>query len=173
MAAILMNEILGGGSFSSRLMSRVRADAGLTYGVYSQFAMRRAPGPFVVSTFTRVPEARRTLDLVLAELERARGTPFEASELEAVQRLAAGSFVLGLETSSDVVESLVDVDVQGLPPDSLDTYRDRVAATTLADVQRAAQGRLHPERAAIVVVGPASVLVPALEGLGPVRVEQP
>jgi zinc protease len=173
MAAILMNEILGGGGFSSRLMSRVRADAGLTYGVYSAFGMRRAPGPFLVSTSTRVPEARRTIDLVLAELERARSTGFSAEELAAVQRLATGSFVLGLETSSDVTEALVELDVQGLPADSLDTYRGRVMATSLEDLQRAARERLHPERAAIVVVGPAAALVPALEGLGTVRVEQP
>ena len=173
MAAILMNEMLGGGGFSSRLMARVRADAGLTYGVYSAFGMRRAPGPFLVSTATRVAEARRTIDLVLAELELARSTGFGAEELAAVQRLATGSFVLGLETSSDVTEALVDLEIHGLPADSLDTYRGRVMATSLEDVQRAASERLHPERAAIVVVGPAAALVPALEGLGAVRVEQP
>lgn len=172
-AALLMNEVLGGGGFTSRLMTRVRADAGLAYGVYSYFGMRRAPGPFVVSTSTRVPETRRALDIVLAELERAKGETFSAEELESVQRLATGGFVLGLETSVDVTEALVDLDVQGLPADSLDTYRERVARTTLPDIQRAARGRLHPERAAIVAVGPAAVLVPALEGLGPIRVEQP
>jgi zinc protease len=173
MAAILMNQVVGGSGFSSRLMSRVRGEAGLTYGVYSVFAMRRSPGPFLVSTSTRVAEARRTIDLVLAELEGARATAFRADELSAVQRLATGSFVLGLETSEDVTEALVELDVQGLPADSLDTYRERVMATSLDDVQRAAGERLHPDRAAIVVVGPAAVLVPTLQGLGPVSVEQP
>jgi len=172
-AALLMNEVIGGSGFSSRLMSRVRAEEGLAYGVYSFFAMRRAPGPFGVSTSTRVPAARRALDLLLAELERAKHGTFSAEELESVQRLAAGGFVLGLETSSAVTDALVDLDVQALPADSLDTYRDRVAHTTLDDVQAAARELLHPERAAIVVVGPAAVLVPALEGLGPTRVEQP
>jgi predicted Zn-dependent peptidase len=46
-------------------------------------------------------------------------------------------------------------------------------AATLDDVQAAARDRLHPERAAIVVVGPAATLVPALEGLGTVSVEKP
>jgi zinc protease len=173
MPAILMNEMLGGGGFTTRLMARVRSDAGLAYGAYSAFAMRRAPGPFLASTSTRVPEARRTIDLVLGELERARTSGFGAEELAAVQRLAAGSFVLGLETSGDVTQALVDLDVQALPPDSLDTYRERVMAVSLEDVQRAARERLHPDRAAIVVVGPAAVLAPTLEGLGPLRVEQP
>jgi zinc protease len=170
---LLMNEIVGGGEFSSRLMARVRAEAGLTYGVYGAFAMRRAPGPYLVSTFTRVPETRRAIDLVLAELERAKAAGVTEGELADVQRLATGSFVLGLETSADVTESLVDLDVQGLPQDALDTYRARVMATTLDDANRAARERLHPERAAIVVVGPAAELAPALEGLGPVTVEKP
>jgi zinc protease len=172
-AVLLMNEIVGGGEFSSRLMTSVRAKAGLTYGVYAAFAMRRAPGPYLVSTSTRVAEARRTIDLVLAELDRARTEGLTAGELEDVRRLAAGSFLLGLETSADVTEALVDLDVQGLPADALDTYRARVAATTLDDVNRAAGARLHAERAAIVLVGPAETLVPALEGLGPVTVEKP
>jgi len=172
-AALLMNEVLGGGEFSSRLMTRVRSEAGLAYGAYSYFGMRRAPGPFAVSTSTRVPEARRALDILIEELERAKSASFSAAELEAVQRLAAGSFVLGLETSGAVTQGLVDLDVQGLPADSLDTYRERVTRTSLEDLQRQARERLHPERAAIVVVGPAEALVPALEGLGPVRVVQP
>jgi zinc protease len=173
MPALLMDDIVGSAGFSSRLMSRVRSEAGLTYGVYSWFDMRRAPGPFQVSTSTRVPEARRTIDLVLAELERARASGFSAEELEAVQRLAAGSFALGLETSSDVTEALLDLDLYELPPDSLDTYRARVMAVDVPDLARAAAERLQPGRAAIVVVGPAATLVPALEGLGPIRVEQP
>jgi zinc protease len=171
--ALLMDDILGGAGFSSRLMSRIRSEAGLTYAVYSYFDMRRDPGPFLVSTSTRVPEARRTIDLVLAELERARSEGFTAEELDAVQRLAAGSFVLGLETSIAVTEALLDLEIYGLPPDSLDTFRARVAQVTLADAARVAREHLHPERTAIVVVGPAAVLAPALEGLGPVSVEQP
>jgi zinc protease len=173
MPALLMDEIVGSAGFSSRLMSRVRSDAGLTYGVYSYFDMRRAPGPFLVSTSTRVPEARRTIDLVLEELERARSGDFTADELRAAQRLSAGSFVLGLETSGAVTEALLDLDLYGLPADSLDTYRARVMQVTLPDLGRAASARLHPERAAIVVVGPASALTPTLSGLGPVHVEQP
>jgi zinc protease len=170
---LLMNEIVGGGGFTTRLMGRLRSEAGLTYGVYSYFAARRAPGPFVVATSTRVPEARRAIDLVLAELERAVREPLAVAELASAQRLAAGGFVLGLETSASVTSALVDLDVQGLPADSLDTYRARVMAASLGDVARAARERLHPERAAIVVVGPADALVPALEGLGPIAVERP
>lgn len=173
MAVLLLNDVLGGSGLTSRLMERVRKDAGLAYGVYSAFAMRRAPGPFLVGTSTRVSEARRAVDLVLAEIARAAEEPVAPDELRAVQRLNAGGFALALETAADVTEALVDLDVHGLPPDSLDTYRDRVLAVTLDDLRRAAREHLHPERAAIAVVGPAAALVPALEGLGPVEVVRP
>lgn len=172
-AASLMNTVIGGGGFSSRLMTRVRADAGLTYGVWSGFDMRRRPGPFAVSTFTRVAEARRVIDLVLEELERARVDPPSEAELRSARSLAVGSFALGLETSGAVMEALVDLDVYGLPEDSLDTYRARVLATGSEETARLARERLHPERASIVLVGPAESLVPQLEGLGPVEVVRP
>ena len=172
-AAALMNSVLGGSGFSSRLMARVRADAGLTYGVWSGFALRRQPGPFAVGTFTRVSEVRRVVDLLLGELERAREVPPDAAELRDAQTLATGRFALGLETPDAVIASLVDLDVYGLPEDALDTYRHRVRATTIADTERAARRLLHPQRAAIVVVGPAEQLTPQLEDLGAVLVEQP
>ncbi len=172
-AVSLMSDLLGGGGFSSRLMERLRAEAGLTYSVGSGFSLRRHPGPFSVSTFTRVPEVRRTLDLTLAEIERFRREPPDEAELRDARALAVGEFSLGLETSDAVVASLVDLDVHGLPEDSLDTYRTRVRATTPAQIAELAQRLLHPERGAIVLVGPAERLRPQLEGLGPVEVVAP
>ena len=84
-----------------------------------------------------------------------------------------GSFSLGLETSDAVIASLVDLDVHGLPEDSLDTYRARVRAVSTADAARQARRLLHPKRAAIVLVGPADDLVPQVEDLGPVEVFTP
>jgi len=80
---------------------------------------------------------------------------------------------MGLETSAAVMGALVDLDVYGLPEDSLDTYRARVRGVTAAEVARAAREHLHPERAAIVVVGPADALREPLSELGPVEVIVP
>jgi zinc protease len=169
----LMNAVVGGGGFSSRLMERLRSEEGLTYGVGSGFSMRRHPGPFYVSTFTRVAEVRRVLDLTLTELERARTQPPEDEELRDAKALVVGRFSLNLETSAAVVASLVDLDVYGLPQDSLDTYRARVRAVTTDDTARMARRRLHPDRVAIVLVGPAESLVPQVEDLAPVEVVEP
>ncbi len=172
-AVLLMNSVVGGGGFSSRLMEKVRAAAGLTYSVGSGFSLRRTPGPFVVQTFTRVPETRRVIDLLLSVLEQARSDPPTARELRDAQSQAAGSFALGLETSDAIADALVSLDVYGLPEDSLDSYRRRVLAVTTAETAAAARDHLHPERMGIVVVGPAKALRPQLEGLGPIEVVQP
>ena len=170
----LMNDVLGGSGFSSRLMQSLRADSGLTYGVGSGFVLRRQPGPFMVSTFTRVPEVRRALDILLSELTDIRGQrPPSAEDLAEARSYNVGQFGLGLETSDAVLGSLVELDVQGLPEDSLDTYRARLRAIGIEEVTAAARDLLHPDRAAIVVLGPAEALVPQLEGLGDVEVVSP
>ena len=155
-------------------MQSIRSEAGLTYGVGSGFSLRRRPGPFVVSTFTRVPEVRRVVDLILEELVAIRTTrPVGEEELAKFVRYNVGRFGLSLETSEAVLSAIVDLDVYGLPADSLDTYRSRLRAITVEDLARTAERRLHPERAAIVVLGPAEDIVPQLEGLGPVEVREP
>jgi predicted Zn-dependent peptidase len=167
----LMNDALGGSGFSSRLMKVVRAEHGLTYSIGSGFGLRQQPGPFQISTFTKVESVGRVVELVLAEMAAIRETrPIEAEELAKFVSYSAGSFGLSLETSRAVLSSIVDLEVHGLPDDSLDTFRARVGATTLDQVRAAAKARLHPERAAIVVLGPASKIVPQLEALGPVEV---
>jgi zinc protease len=171
--AAIMNSVLGGSGFSSRLMNRVRADAGLTYGVGSGFSLRRERAFFQISTFTRVPEVRTVIDLLLSELARMRTEPPSESELADAKTLAAGSFALSLETSDAVVSGLVGLDIYDLPSDSLDTYRGRVRAVTTADTAREAQRLLHPERVAIVLVGPAEALRPQVEDLGPVEIVTP
>jgi zinc protease len=172
--ASLLNAVLGGSGFSARMMKELRSAEGLTYGVSSYFAMRRRPGPFAVSTFTRVPETRRAVDILMAQLRRIRSDePVSAAELADAKSYSVGQFALGLETSSSVMGSLVNLAIYGLPEDSLDTYRSRVQAVTPDQVRTVAQQLLHPDRIAIVLLGPADALVPQFEGLGDIEVVEP
>ena len=102
-----------------------------------------------------------------------RADPPSEGELSQAKTLAVGNFSLGLETSDAVMAGLVDLDVYGLPEDSLDTYRGRVRAVSLEDAARMANELLHPDRVAIVLVGPAEKLVPQVEDLAPVEVVTP
>ena len=167
----LMNDALGGSGFSSRLMKKVRSDEGLTYGIGSGFSLRSVAGPFSISTFTRKDQVRRVVDLVLAELTAIRDDrPISPEELAKFVSYNVGRFGLSLETSQSVLSSLVDLEVHGLPDDSLDTYRGRLRAVDLETVHEVTRKRLHPDRAAIVVLGPAADIVPQLESLGEVEV---
>ena len=171
--ALLMNTVLGGGGFLSRLLTRVRAEEGLTYSIGSAFSMRRHAGPFAVMTFTRVPEVGRVVSLVISVLEGMRRDPPSEDEFRLAKSFNAGRFVLGFETSTSIAAGLIDLDVYGLPGNSLDTYRTRVNATTREEVAAQARRLLHPERLAIVVVGPAEALRPQLAPLGEVEVVKP
>ena len=155
-------------------MRKLRSEEGLTYGVSSGFAMRRRAGPFVVSTFTRVDQTRHAVDLLLAQIEAIRSKkPQTPDELIKAKSYSVGQFGLGLETSSAVLGSLVDLEVYGLPTDLLDTYRARVNEVTVSKTDQVAQELLHPDRAAIVLLGPADTLRSQFESLGNVEVVQP
>jgi zinc protease len=154
-------------------MARIRAEEGLTYGIGSQFVQRHQPGPFAVFTFTRVPKVGEVVTGVLEELERVRREPPGAEELARVQTQRSGQFALSLESSSEVAAALVDLDVYGLPRDSLDTYRGRVRAVTPEQTAAVARDLIDPPRATIVVVGPAETIRPQLEPFGAVEVVHP
>ena len=174
LTASVLNATFGGSGFSSRLMKKLRSEAGLTYGVRSGFAMRAQPGPFTISTFTRVAETRRAVDMLLEELAALQTTqPQSADELAKAKSYMVGQFGLGLETSQAVLSSLVNLEVYGLPADSLDTYRTRISAITAKQTRQVADELLHPSRAAIVLLGPAEVLAPEFEDLGSVEIVTP
>jgi zinc protease len=80
---------------------------------------------------------------------------------------------MGLETSAAVMTGIVDLEVHRLPDDSLDTFRSRIRAVSAEEVAQAARDHLHPDRAAIVLVGPVEQIRPLVEDLGPVEVVEP
>lgn len=162
----LVNYILGGGGFSSRLMMRLRAEQGLTYGIRSQFHFRRAPGPFIISTFTpaeHTAEMIKGIREVMTEVQETGGT---AAELADAQSYYVGSFPLGLETPSGLAQQIKNIELYNLGLDYLNLYRPRLLAVDHATVQTVAQKYLHPAEMVILVVGPAASCLPSLEKLG-------
>ena len=112
--------------------------------------------------------------MLLDELEAIRSRRIQSDEeLAKAKSYTVGQFGLSLETSAAVLGSLVSLDVYGLPADSLDTYRSRISAVTSAQTRRVADELLHPDRAAIVLLGPAEILAPQFEDLGPVEIVTP
>ena len=167
----VMSAILGG-LFNSRLNSKLREEKGYTYGASAGFDPRRGAGPFsarvAVNTEVTVPAL---VDL-LAELNRIREAPVAPSELAAARDFLVGVFPLRFETPGPVVGALGGVVVHGLPDGELATYRARIDAVSADDVLAIAQARIHPDRAAIVMVGDATRILADLEAaaIGPIEV---
>jgi zinc protease len=155
---LVMNYILGGGGFTSRLMKAIRTDAGLAYSVGSVFASTRLPGPFEIVLQTKVDTAARAVELARKEVERMRAEGSTAKELEDAQAYLTGSFPLRLDSTAKIAVFLSQVEYFGLGPDYIERYPDRVRAVTLEQVRAAAQKYLHPDALIQVVVGPRDKL---------------
>jgi predicted Zn-dependent peptidase len=161
-ALSVMSAILGG-LFNSRLNMKLREEKGYTYGASAGFDPRRGAGPFsarvAVNTEVTVPAVVE----LLAELDRIRQEPVTAAELAAARDFLVGVFPLRFETPGPVVGALGGIVVHDLPDNELATYRPRIEAVSAADVQAVAEARIHPDRAAVVMVGDAARIARELE----------
>jgi zinc protease len=168
---LVLNTALGG-AFSSRLNLNLRERHGFTYGVQSSFVMRRVPGPFIVSTAVQTEVTAAAVREILGEVERIRVDPITPGELADARQFLAGTFPLRLQTMEGVASRLAELVVYGLPDSYLADFPERVLGVTPEEVLEAARRYLHPDRAAIVVVGDATSVAPALEELrlGPVEI---
>ena len=166
-AVRVMNFILGGGGFNSRLMQEVRSNRGLAYSAYSYFQIgRRLPGPFIAGTETRNASVAQALGLMRDIMGNLRDNPVSKEELRTARESLVNSFVFGFEDSHAVVSQQMRLDFFGYPEDYLQGYRARIAAVTVADVQRVAKRYLHPGRQQIVLVGDAEVYAEDLASFG-------
>jgi predicted Zn-dependent peptidase len=164
----VMNYILGGGSFGSRLMKKIRSDEGLAYHVDSRFDMDYARGG-VFSAFaqTKSESTRRVIDLLKKEIERMRTESVTAEELAWAKDSLVNRFVHLLDDSMGM--RLMMLEIQGLAGDYFATYAAKIHAVTQDDVRNAAARHLHPDRLNILIVGDRKRLGGQLEGLGSFR----
>jgi len=173
-AVSVMNAILGG-IFSSRLNLNLRERLGYTYGVSSAFATRRQEGTFGMATAVQTEVTAHSVSEMLRDMREIREAPVSAAELDDARNFLAGVFPLGLQTTDGVASKLTSIATYGLPDDYYEHYRDQLLSVTAADVQGAAQRRLWPDRAAVVVAGDAEKIRLELEALdlGPVVLADP
>ncbi|MDY6847591.1 MAG: M16 family metallopeptidase [Geoalkalibacter sp.] len=171
-AVRVMNYLLGGGGFNSRLMRKIRSDRGLAYSVYSYYQVgRRLPGPFVAGCETRPDAVDEVIELMQQTMEEMRSDPVSQQDLKLAKESLINSFVFTFEDQHDVVAMTMRLDYYDYPADYLSGYRDRIAAVTRADVMRVARRYLDPERQALVLVGDIDADDPALRRFEkPVRV---
>lgn len=166
----LVNYILGEGGFSSRLMSRIRSDLGFTYGIHSRFYFRRAPGPFIISTFTPAENTAQVVQEIGTVMHNVRKNGVSSQELAEAQSYYVGHFPLGLETTRTIATQVLHIDLYDLGLDYLSRYCENIQGVTPEAAQQAARTHLQPESLVSLVVGPAARCRGSLEELGTVTV---
>jgi zinc protease len=151
-ALTVMNYILGGGGFSSRLMEEIRNKRGLAYSVYSFLDPGKYPGSFQIVLQTKNTSAREAISLAREQIERIRKEPVSEKELEGAKKYLVGSFPMRLDTQGKLANFLVQVEYYGLGQDYPEKYPRLINSITREEVLRVARVHLHPENSILVIV---------------------
>ena len=151
--AYVMNYVLGGGGFASRLMTEVREKRGLAYGVYSYLSIRAEAALYLGSVRTVNERMAETLEVIKAEWARMAAEGVTADELDRAKRYLTGAFPLSFDSNAKIANYLVFVQEENLGIDYIDRRNGLIEAVTLEDVKRVAARLLKPDELSIVVVG--------------------
>jgi len=152
-AVSVMNYILGGGGFASRLMDNIRDNKGLAYDVHSSFSAEKYAGSFEVGLQTKNEAANRVLEEIFREIERIRTEPVSDGELSDAKSYLTGSFPLRIDSNRKIAGVLTSVEYYGLGLDYVDNYPKYIGTVTKDDILRVAQKYLHTGSYVLVVVG--------------------
>jgi zinc protease len=155
---LLMHTVFGA-TASSRLFMNLREDKGYTYGAYSNLDARRTAGTFRSTAEVRTAVTGDSLKEFFSELQRIREEPVSEKEINDAKSYLTGVFPIRLETQEGLIEQLVQIKMLNLPSDYLETYRDRVQAVTVEEIQRVARLYVRPDEAALIVVGDGSAVI--------------
>ncbi|MGH7407799.1 MAG: M16 family metallopeptidase [Candidatus Methylomirabilales bacterium] len=152
-ALSVLNYVLGGGGFTSRLVHSIREERGWAYDVHSRFSPGLEAGPFAVTLQTKNETAGEAVREVLAQLRRIRQDGITAEELRDAQAFLTGSFPLRYDTNAEVAALLTQMELHGLGMDFPERYPDLIRSLTREEIGRVARQYLESDRHVVVVVG--------------------
>jgi zinc protease len=151
-AVVVMNYILGGGGFSSRLMDNIRDNKGLAYDVHSGFSAQKEPGAFTVTIQTKNESANEVIYETQKEIRRIQSELVSEKELADAKSYLSGSFPLRMDTYAKIAGMLTSIEIYRLGLDYPKRYPALINSVTREDVRRVAKKYLHPDKMVIVVV---------------------
>jgi zinc protease len=147
----VMNQILGSGDLSSRLMIAVRVKKGLAYAIESDPAARKYAGSFRVIIQTKDSSAKESIALTREELERLRREPVSEAELDAAKKFLIGNFPLKYSEQQDYAKLLAQIEFYGLGSDYVEKYPSLINGVTSKDILRVADKYLKPDNVTVIV----------------------
>nr|WP_310072209.1 pitrilysin family protein [Phyllobacterium sp. 1468] len=155
--AYIMNHILGGGTFSSRIYNEVREKRGLAYSAGSNLVTRDHMAALMVNTATRADRANETLQILKTEIAKmAKDGPTE-DELDEAKKYLVGSYAVNnLDSSSAVASTLIGLQDENLGRDYIDKRAELINRVTLDQVKEAAKKLLETDPAILIVGSPQS-----------------
>ena len=160
-AAFIVNQIMGGGGFASRLMEEVREKRGLAYSVYSYLAPMSHSGVFGGGVATKNEEMSKSIDVIKTELKRMATDGPTATELTNAKSYLTGSYALRFDTNSKIASQLLAIMVDDLGIDYIDRRNAQIDAVTLADARRVAAKLLKVDDLIVTIVGKPDNMPPA------------
>ena len=170
-ALALLDDILGGNSFTSRLFRDVRNRQGLAYSVGSTIRPGHlVPGALLLHALTKAPTTYQALSSMLEQYDRLRLDLVSDLELQQAKDAFLNSFVFSFADAGQIVSRLMELEYYGLPPDFLQQFRDGVVRLTKEDLLRVAQKHLNPSRLIILAVGKEEDFEKPLTAFGKVTV---
>ena len=163
---LLLNEILGAGGFTSRLMQKVRSNEGLAYSVRSILSQRiNYPGAFQATFESKNPTVALATKIVLGEIALIRQQPVTDEEIEVAKQGLIETFPRQFESKPTTLQVFVNDEWTNRPKDYWQTFREKVRSVTKDDLLRVAKKHLDPSQMAILVVGDWEAIVSGdLEG---------
>lgn len=154
----VLNQVLGGGGFGSRLMQNLREDKAYTYGCYSRLNVNRDGSWINAGGNFRNDVTDSAITQILYEFDRIIKEEVTQDELDLIKSSMAGSFSRSLESPSTVARFALSIIRNQLPKDYYQTYLQKLAAINLKDVQEVAKKYLTANKLNIVVVGNEEVI---------------
>ena len=153
MAAYVLNYIIGGGGFSSRLMEEVREKRGLAYSVHSNLHPYRHGAVFVGHVATQNERVGQSLDVIENELKRLAAEGPTAEELANAKSYLTGSYPLRFETSSGIANQLLWIQIEELGIDYVNERNKLIENVSLDDIKRVAKRLIEADRLITTIVG--------------------
>ena len=151
--AYVLNHVLGGGAFTSRLFQEVREKRGLAYGVGTSLASYRRTAITWGYTATKNERVLECLDVIASETRRLSQDGPTDDELAKAKDYLTGSYALGFDTSTKIAHQLVQIAFEELGITYIRRRNELVAAVTQEDVRRAAARTIGSAEALVVIAG--------------------